>query len=226
MRWCKPARTWSTTVTSTSGGDVTRYRHGRVPRPVRERQIRGIAAELFLQRGYAGTSMEEIARRSGLSRPVVYDLAGSKAELFRRVLESALEVVVAEVTTGIASSADIWQGFRAGLTAFFRFADTHPAEFDLVVSGSGDPELDQSVQALRARSNRHIAELFATVASQSGRAIDPRQAQALAHAVQGATDYFARWRLTDAPDIPAEEAATWVADLLEPGLRAQLTVRK
>jgi AcrR family transcriptional regulator len=202
--------------------EVAGYRHGRVPRPVRDRQILAIAVELFTQRGYAGTSMEEIARRSGLSRPVVYDLAGSKAELFRRVLEQALDSIVAVVAAGVADSANLWQGFRDGLVAFFRFADTNPALFELVISGSGDPELNQTLAASRARSNQHIADLFVGIAHESGAHIGRWRVEALASAVQGAGDYLAHWRQNAAPDLTPEAAATLLADLLEPGLRAQL----
>lgn len=205
--------------------EVTSYRHGRVPRSVRERQIRAIAAGLFAERGYAGTSMEEICRRSGLSRPVVYDLAGSKARLFVRVLEHTLDDMAAELLSGMATSTNTWQGFRAGLTAFFAFGDANPAEFSLVISaGGGDPELDQQLLALRSRSNQRLTEIFAGLARQSGVEIDRRRLEALAHATQGACDYFARWRLTEGTGLSAETAAGLVADLLEPGLRALLTV--
>jgi AcrR family transcriptional regulator len=206
-----------------STAEVAGYRHGRVPRAVRERQIDAIAAELFTELGYLGTSMEEIARRSGLSRPVVYDLGGSKAELFRRFLERALDNLVAEVAAGIGSSADLWQGLRAGLTAFFRFGDGHPAELNLVISGSGDPDLNVTLLALRQRSNQQLADLLTEVARQSGAPVDRLMIEGLAAAVQGAGDYFARWRLTEASDITPEAAATRLADLLEPGLRGQLT---
>lgn len=207
--------------------EVSDYRHGRVPRPVRERQILALGAALFAERGYAGTSMEEIARRSGLSRPVVYDLAGSKAHLFVRVLEAALDDIATELTAVLTSEettdTDIWQSFRRAVAAFFRFGNANPAEFSLVISaGGGDPELDQQLQALRSRSNQHLTDLFAEVARQTGIDVPHDHLQALAHATQGACDYFARWRLTETPDMTPESAADMVADLLEPGLRSLL----
>ena len=45
------------------------------------------ATELFAERGYHGASMDEIARRSGVSPPVVYDHFASKQDLHRRLLE-------------------------------------------------------------------------------------------------------------------------------------------
>ena len=54
-------------TTSTSIGD---FRHGRVPREVRERQLLELAETLFAERGYGGTSMEELASRaSSRTRP-------------------------------------------------------------------------------------------------------------------------------------------------------------
>jgi len=57
---------------------VEDYAHGRVPRAVRERQLLELAEELFAERGYGGASMEELARRAGVTKPVVYELFGSK----------------------------------------------------------------------------------------------------------------------------------------------------
>lgn len=65
-----------------ASGEVEGYARGRVPRDVRERQIVALAEALFLERGYQGASMEELARRAGVSKPIVYDLVGSKEQLF------------------------------------------------------------------------------------------------------------------------------------------------
>ena len=50
------------------------FEHGRVPRAVRGRQLLELAAELFAERGYGGASMDELARRAGVTKPVVYEL--------------------------------------------------------------------------------------------------------------------------------------------------------
>ena len=53
----------------------------------RREVIEGAATELFAQRGYHGAAMEEIAQRSGVSVPVVYEHFDSKKDLHRRLLE-------------------------------------------------------------------------------------------------------------------------------------------
>ncbi len=51
----------------------------RVPREVRIPQVARVAEDLFGGFGYQGTSMEDVARMSGVSKPVVYDRLGSFA---------------------------------------------------------------------------------------------------------------------------------------------------
>jgi AcrR family transcriptional regulator len=48
--------------------------------------IERVATEVFAERGYQGASIDEIARRSGVSAPVVYDHFASKQDLFQRLL--------------------------------------------------------------------------------------------------------------------------------------------
>src|SRR4051812_10003765 len=53
----------------------------------RREVIEVAATEVFAQRGYHAASMDEIARRSGVSVPVLYDHFDSKRDLHRRLLE-------------------------------------------------------------------------------------------------------------------------------------------
>jgi AcrR family transcriptional regulator len=59
-----------------------------VPRPERERQILAEAIGEFATRGYAGASMAEIARRAGISKPLVYQYFGSKDGLYLEALHA------------------------------------------------------------------------------------------------------------------------------------------
>ncbi|MCU1659238.1 MAG: TetR family transcriptional regulator [Pseudonocardiales bacterium] len=53
-----------------------------VPRAEREEQIIAVAIDEFAVRGYAGASMVVIARRAGISKPLVYQYFGSKDGLY------------------------------------------------------------------------------------------------------------------------------------------------
>jgi AcrR family transcriptional regulator len=59
----------------------------RLPAAERRDLIERAATEVFAAHGYAGASIDEIARRSGVTPPVVYDHFSSKLDLFTRLLE-------------------------------------------------------------------------------------------------------------------------------------------
>ncbi len=53
-------------------------------------RLRQVAAELFAERGYAGASMTDIAKRVGVRKPSLYNYCSSKEELFMELLEESL----------------------------------------------------------------------------------------------------------------------------------------
>jgi AcrR family transcriptional regulator len=103
---------------------------------VRIPQIARIAEDLFGQFGYQGTSMDDVARLAGVSKPVVYDLVGAKEQLFELCLARSANELASRVASAVdAASAD--DRLRAGALAFFRFVDEHrPAWRGLLASGS------------------------------------------------------------------------------------------
>ncbi len=86
---------------ATTKGHVQRTRR-RVPREVRIPQIARIAEDLFGQFGYQGTSMDDVARLAGISKPVVYDLVGSKEELFRLCMARSADELATRVASAVA----------------------------------------------------------------------------------------------------------------------------
>jgi len=57
------------------------------------------AAEVFLSEGYAGTSIEAVARRAGMSTRTIYKTVSNKASLFRLVADDAIETGIAHLDT-------------------------------------------------------------------------------------------------------------------------------
>ncbi len=57
-------------------------------RDIRRQAIMEAAAELFLDKGYAATSLADVVRRSGGSLQTLYELFGSKDGLFKALIES------------------------------------------------------------------------------------------------------------------------------------------
>src|SRR4051812_12040595 len=56
-------------------------RRKRVPRAEREQQILAAAEEVFAERGFQATSMDEVSLRVGVSKPMLYEYFTSKEGL-------------------------------------------------------------------------------------------------------------------------------------------------
>jgi AcrR family transcriptional regulator len=193
--------------------EVARYAHGKVPRELRERQVLELAAELFAERGYAGASMDELAARAGISKPVVYDLVGSKEELFRAFLRKVADELAETVASAVTGQHDPESQIRAGSLAFFRFVAEHRRTWTVLAEGGAFAEEET---AIRRRQDDLVTALLSEAAEEPP---DPLHVQALAHALNGAYEALALW-WRDHPELSPETLADWLVELVLPGLEA------
>ncbi|MBV8305442.1 MAG: TetR/AcrR family transcriptional regulator [Acidimicrobiia bacterium] len=77
-----------------------------------------VARELFAERGYAGTSVEEIIQRAGVARGALYHHFAGKEALFRAVYDQVQAETASRVVAAALAGAEPWAGVRAGLAAF------------------------------------------------------------------------------------------------------------
>ena len=70
----------------------------------RRQQLLDVARALFAEKGFDGTSIEEIAHRAGVSKPVVYEHFGGKEGVYAvvvdREMRSLLDLVVSALSAG------------------------------------------------------------------------------------------------------------------------------
>jgi AcrR family transcriptional regulator len=187
------------------------FRHGRVPRPVRERQIVELAEDLFSERGYQGASMDELARRAGVTKPVVYELFGSKDGLFRACLERSAERLATVVAEAVRAENEPEKKVRAGGLAFLQFASDHRVAWELMMEG----RFSDAAAGVRRRQAALVLELLSEMVPAG---FDRRELEVAAHAVNSAYEGVAHW-MWEHPDVPLEQLADWTVELLLPGLR-------
>jgi AcrR family transcriptional regulator len=198
--------------------EVRRFPHGRVPRAVRERQVLALAEDLFAERGYDRASMDELARRAGISKPVVYDLVGSKEELFERCFERAGEELAGSVAAAAAEHpGDLRDTLHAAGLAFLRFIEDHERAWRMLYAADLGGPAARHVQAIRREQARLTAGLLRSFPNDLG----DEDLEVIAFAVIGAFEALASWRV-DHPDVPAERLADRVVALTLPGLERML----
>lgn len=182
----------------------------RLPRAERERQILDAALAVFAERGFQNASMDAVAERVGVTKPVVYTHFGSKEGLLLALLAEARAELL-EVTTAAAASADNPQDvLRRGTLAFFTYVERGPAWSLLCAESSVAGE---ALEGIRAQQTDFIAALLA---AQSPNA-PAQQLTGWAHVIVGACERLAIWRAND-PTVTAEQATDYLMDLVWTGL--------
>ena len=106
----------------------------RMPPEERREQLLDAALALVAKRGYEGVSMEGVAREAGVTKPVVYDLFGSLADLLEALLEreeTRALAQLAELTPQPNPDADPAEVLVSGLDAFLRAVEARPNSWKL-----------------------------------------------------------------------------------------------
>jgi AcrR family transcriptional regulator len=77
-----------------------------------------VARDLFTERGYAATSIDDIIQRAGVAKGALYHHFNGKDVLFRAVYEEVQAEAVSGVMAAALAVEEPWAAVRAGLSAF------------------------------------------------------------------------------------------------------------
>lgn len=182
----------------------TSKRRKRLSAGERRDLIERSAATIFAQRGYHHASIEEIARRAGVTPPVVYDHFDSKLALHRRLLERTRDELLQIWREHLRPEASSGERVARAFDAWARFVQANPyAPRMFFVETTGEPE----IQAIHAKIQAEArAALTGLLAGESDAEHFPDQ-QALEMAVEviraGLTGLAVWW--LDHPEVGREE---------------------
>ncbi|NKY87582.1 TetR/AcrR family transcriptional regulator [Nocardia veterana] len=84
------------------------------------------AAAVFAAYGYHDTSMDEIAGRVCISKPILYKSFSSKHELYLVVLRDAAEKLARGLSEALCWAAVMGTVASATVVAYFDFVDDYP----------------------------------------------------------------------------------------------------
>lgn len=178
-----------------------------VPRGERERQILDIAAAEFAAHGYARASVTDIARRAGISKPLIYNYFKSRDGLFLACLHRAGSPLVRAVA---AAQTPAPPHLRAAdtLAAIFDTLQSRPHDWSIVYDPTVPPSspIDQEARQYRDRLNELGALGVADVLADAGDH-DPADRSLLTQVWFGAVSAMVRWWQAH----PAETADDMVA---------------
>ncbi len=183
----------------------------RMSRAERERQILDVAIAVFSERGFRDASMDAVAERAGITKPVLYTHFGSKDGLLLASIARARSELL-EVTTAAAAAAGGPEDMlRSGTLAFFRYLEDHESAWTLLCSESA--VAGEALEGIRAQQSDFTAALLAAQAP----GVDAQRLAGWAQVIVGACERLAIWRGTERA-VTAEQATDYLMDLVWTGL--------
>jgi AcrR family transcriptional regulator len=69
----------------------------------RREQLLDVGRQLFAERGFEATSIEEVAARAGVSKPVVYEHFGGKEGLYAVVVDREMQILLDRVNRALTA---------------------------------------------------------------------------------------------------------------------------
>ena len=174
--------------------------------PERRRpEVLDAALGLFLEHGYEGTSMQAVAERAGVTKPVVYACFAGKDELFRALLAREEERILGEIQAAFedADLTDAEATLIDGFIGFLRAVDHSPDVYRLIFLGEGGGNMAVAHRIQRGREAQ-IDQLSVLARSwleardrRASKAEIDRTARLLGYAIAGLAETGARLLLSE-----------------------------
>jgi AcrR family transcriptional regulator len=191
----------------------------RLSAPARRELIERAATEVFAVRGYAGASIDEIARRSGVSPPVVYDHFASKLDLFTRLLERTRDELLAMWVQELAGDDPTDVRMRRSFEAWARYVESNRFAARMYFQeATGDGDARAAHRAIQAQGRAALGAILGRVrpAHPAERIAGSGDAEALEMAAEviraGFTGLAIWW--DEHPHVPREQIVTTAMNVL------------
>ena len=181
----------------------------------RRAQLIEIGRVVFAKRGYEGTSMEEIADRAKVSKPIVYEHFGGKEGLYAVIVDREMDYVMRRITDAIATGTPRQRVAQAAL-AFLTYVKDHPDGFAILAHDTPMSSPKTGMASLLEDVAERVGDVFAATFKAAG--YDPKAAPIYAHALVGMVTFVGKW-WTESRKPAVEDVAAHIAALAWMGLR-------
>jgi AcrR family transcriptional regulator len=180
----------------------------------RREQLLDIGRRLFAERGLDGTSIEEIAARAGVSKPVVYEHFGGKEGLYAVVVDREVGRFL-EMATRLLEGDDNMQKYQAAAVSLLRYIQDNADGFRILVRDSNPTSGSGTFASLISDIAGQVEYILGDVLKERG--YDPKLAPMYAQMLVGMVAFTGQWWL-DARKPNLEVVAAHLVNLAWNGL--------
>lgn len=187
----------------------------RTAREAKRAAVLRAAVQMFNERGFHQTSLDDVAARLSISKPTIYHYLGNKDQVLLECVTIGLGQLIEaaeEAKAGAGTGADRLAAFLT------RYAQINMDDFGRCVIRTGDealvPESRARFRELKRQIDANIRGLIAQgVADASIAPCDPKM---MAFTIAGALNWPARWHDPDGEESP-QKLAEQMIHLLSQG---------
>ena len=194
-------------------------------REVKRNAVLQTAAQLFNERGFHATSLDDIAERLNVSKPTLYYYVESKDQILLECVRTALDLMRDGIEAVRAAGGSAIEQLKACMRIY---TGVVTQDFGMCVIRIGEDPLPEPLKTelrqLKAGIDRQFRRLIADgVAEGSLVPCDPKMA---AFMIAGALSWVGRWYRGDGQLTPEEIADQGIELLLNGVLQRRLAARK
>ncbi len=182
----------------------------------RRAQLIQVGRQVFAEKGYEATSVEEIASRAKVSKPIVYEHFGGKEGLYAVVVDREMEYVIGVISEALSAGSPRERAEQAAL-AFLIWVKDRPDGFAVLTHDAPTTVLSSGgFSSLLNEVAERVSDVFAEAFKQAG--YDPDVAPIYAHALIGMVTLVGQWwSVVRKPSV--EKVASHIVALAWMGLR-------
>jgi len=181
----------------------------------RRQQLLDVARSLFAEKGFEGASVEEIAHRANVSKPLVYEHFGGKEGAYAVVVDREMRNLLTQMTSALAEDAHPRLMLERAACALLDYVEGSADGFRILVRASPVASASGTFSSLLNDIASQVEDILGTQFSSRG--YDPKLAALYSQALVGMVALTGQWWL-DVRKPAKEEVAAHLVNLSWNGL--------
>ncbi len=202
-------RTNGTATTAPRGHRIAHDAKGdrrmRMTGKQRREQLLDIGRSLFAEKGFDATSVEEIAQRAGVSKPVVYEHFGGKEGLYAVVVDREMSALLESITGALTSTGHPRELLEKAAFALLDYVEKSSDGFRILVRDSPVASSTGSFASLLSDAATQVEHIM--VYQFRARGFDTKHAPMYAQMLVGMVALTGQWWLDARKPKKADVAA-------------------
>jgi AcrR family transcriptional regulator len=133
----------------------------KLPWDERRRLIIEAASQSFATRGYANTSIDEVAAAAGVTKPIVYRHFGPKKKLHMALLAIHRDELLTTLAEAMREPGTLAERVPRAVDGWFAYVERHPyAGVMLFRDTTGDPDVRRFYEEMQATARSAVTALI------------------------------------------------------------------